>query len=107
VELGDAVGLPIFHCNVRRRTAPGKVGWKRHNEDDDVEKCEFDLRELAHAPPNGPELTGADPHAEQYSAREAATRGAASGAAWSWARAIGDTSYSPSGWVSKLRYRCS
>jgi hypothetical protein len=35
--------------------------------------------------PNGPELTGADPHAGKYSAREAATRGSASGAAWSWA----------------------
>jgi hypothetical protein len=33
--------------------------------------------------PNGPELTGADPHAEKYSAGEAATSGAASGAAWS------------------------
>jgi len=36
-------------------------------------------------PPNGPELTGADPHAVKYSAREVATSGAASGAAWSWA----------------------
>jgi hypothetical protein len=36
-------------------------------------------------PPNGPELTGADPPAPKYSSREAATSGAASGAAWSWA----------------------
>jgi hypothetical protein len=36
--------------------------------------------------PNGSELTGADPHAGKYSAREVATSGAASGAAWSWAR---------------------
>ena len=33
--------------------------------------------------PNGPELTGADPHAGKYTAREVATGGAASGAAWS------------------------
>jgi len=32
---------------------------------------------------NGPELTGAGPHAGKYSAREVATRGTASGAAWS------------------------
>jgi hypothetical protein len=31
--------------------------------------------------PNGPKLTGADPHAQKYSPREAATSGAASGAA--------------------------
>jgi hypothetical protein len=35
--------------------------------------------------PNGPELTGADPHAEKYSPPEVAASGAASGAAWSWA----------------------
>jgi hypothetical protein len=33
---------------------------------------------------DGPGLTGADPHAEKYSAREVATSGPASGAAWSW-----------------------
>ena len=36
-------------------------------------------------PLNGPKLTGADPHAVKYSVREVARRGAASGAAWSWA----------------------
>jgi hypothetical protein len=39
-------------------------------------------------PPNGPELTGADPHAQKYSARKAARRGAVSGAAWSWAALV-------------------
>jgi hypothetical protein len=39
-------------------------------------------------PSNGPELTGADPHAGKYSAREVATSGAAPGAAWSWAARI-------------------
>jgi hypothetical protein len=34
-------------------------------------------------PPNGPQLNGADPHATKYSAREVATGGSASGAAWS------------------------
>ena len=35
--------------------------------------------------PNGPELTGADPHAQKFSTREEPSCGSASGAAWSWA----------------------
>jgi hypothetical protein len=61
--------VPVCTCSMRRKPS-AVAAFSVH-------------RRVIIVPSNGPKLTGADPHAEKYSVREAATGESASGAAWS------------------------